>query len=182
MKVHFLGFSKSQDEWIGAASGNPSGKLVPHGEETPDVFKVERILRKRRRGLGFEYFCRWEGYGAEEDSWEQADNVADDLIEDFETVDVLEDGTGAQPYVLSRAFPLDDPMADDLAAEWVDGVGRKGAALLGHQRDEWAAKRFFSMTPCPAWLYVALHRAFCKRAGERHPLIRATLVCRSSMP
>ena len=86
MKVHFLGFSKSQDEWIGAASGNQSGKLVPHGEETPDVFKVERILRKRRRGLGFEYFCRWEGYGAEEDSWEPADNVADDLIEDFETM------------------------------------------------------------------------------------------------
>jgi hypothetical protein len=33
--------------------------------ETPDVHKVERILRKRRRGGQLEYLCRWEGYGAE---------------------------------------------------------------------------------------------------------------------
>jgi hypothetical protein len=91
--------------------------------------------------------------------------VADDLIEDFETADAQEEGGGAQPYVLSCASPLDDSMAGALATEWLDGVGRKGAALLGHQREEWAAKRFFTMSPCPAWLYVALHRAFCKRAS-----------------
>ena len=136
VQVHFLGFSKSQDEWIGAASG----KLVPLGQETPDTYLVERILRKRRRGGRVEYFVRWEGYGTEDDSWEPADNVSDDLIEDFETADAREEGSGvqhlAQPYVLSLPFPLDDSMADVLAAEWVDGIGRKGAALLGHQRDE----------------------------------------------
>ena len=53
-------------------------------QRAPDVFKVERILRKRRRGGGVEYLCRWEGHGADEDSWEPALNVAEDLIDDFE--------------------------------------------------------------------------------------------------
>ena len=75
------------------------------------------------------------------------DNVSDDLIDAFEAEDVWEEGAGAQPYVLSHTFLLDDSMADELAAEWIDGVGRKGAARLAHQREEWAAKRFFTMSP-----------------------------------
>ncbi|KIP01578.1 hypothetical protein PHLGIDRAFT_45881, partial [Phlebiopsis gigantea 11061_1 CR5-6] len=39
------------------------------GETGEDEWPVERILDSRRIGRGWRYLVRWEGYGAEEDSW-----------------------------------------------------------------------------------------------------------------
>ena len=38
-----------------------------NGEE---VYTVERILKHRRRGRGYQYYVQWEGYPITEASWE----------------------------------------------------------------------------------------------------------------
>jgi hypothetical protein len=55
-------------------------------DEDDDVYAVERILSERRGKRGeSEYLCRWEGWGAEADSWEPARHILDEqLIADFE--------------------------------------------------------------------------------------------------
>jgi hypothetical protein len=174
VKVHFDGFHKRYDEWIAVSSD----KLLPLGQQTPDVYSVERLLGKRKRGGVTEYLCKWRDFGEEENSWEPEDGIAADLIEAFQEMQAPAALPPIGPYVLSQDDGIiDDSIADALVGEWVDAIGRKGAALLSHQREEWAAKKFFSMTPCPAWLYRALHRALRSRgqqlAGVLTPCVRA---------
>lgn len=51
----------------------------------PGFYRVEKILNHRinKRTGKTEYFLKWEGYPASENSWEPEDNVTDDLISDF---------------------------------------------------------------------------------------------------
>lgn len=59
--------------------------------EDPDVYEVESILDKRKgRSFGEPdmYLIKWVGY--EETTWEPADNVSKDLIEEFEGQPVRE--------------------------------------------------------------------------------------------
>uniref|UniRef100_K3X189 Chromo domain-containing protein n=1 Tax=Globisporangium ultimum (strain ATCC 200006 / CBS 805.95 / DAOM BR144) TaxID=431595 RepID=K3X189_GLOUD len=59
--------------------------------EDPDVYEVETILDKRKgRSFGEPdmYLIKWVGY--EETTWEPADNVSKDLIEEFEGQPVRE--------------------------------------------------------------------------------------------
>ena len=157
VKVHFEGFSKGQDEWIGAVSD----RLLPIGIQTPDTYEVEKIIGKRKRRGVTEYLCVWAASDNEQ-TWEPLDNISEDLIDDYEAAAAPEKKTylkePAEPYVLTQDISIDDSIADELVTEWVEAIGRKGAGLLSHQREEWAAKKFFSMSPCPLWLYRALHR------------------------
>jgi hypothetical protein len=47
----------------------------------PDVFVVEKLLAERMHGSGKsrrrQYLVAWEGYGREEDTWEDADSILD---------------------------------------------------------------------------------------------------------
>ena len=175
VKVHFHGFAGRFDEWIAATSN----KLAPLGEQTPDTHEVETILRKRKRGGQVEYLCKWRGYDETENTWEPEDNIAEDLIDAFEEEQAPAPRPPAGPYVLTQEDVIPEAVADSLVGEWVETVGRKGAALLSRQREEWAAKTFFSMTPCPPWLFKSLHRAICSRsdaiAGQPH--VARVLVC-----
>ena len=38
-------------------------------------FMVEAIIRHRRRGSGWQYLIRWEGYGPEHDEWLKEDDL-----------------------------------------------------------------------------------------------------------
>ena len=38
--------------------------------EGEEVYVVERILKHRRRGRGYQYYMLWEGYPITEASWE----------------------------------------------------------------------------------------------------------------
>lgn len=48
-----------------------------------DQYKVERILSRRRKGRGFQYLIKWDGYPEHEASWEPACNISPDLIEEL---------------------------------------------------------------------------------------------------
>ena len=48
-----------------------------------DQYKVERIVSRRRKGRGFQYLLKWDGYPEYEASWEPASNISPDLIEEF---------------------------------------------------------------------------------------------------
>ena len=63
------------------------------------------------------------------------------------------------PFVLAQTVTIPAAVADTLVTEWVDDIGRKAATLLARQREEFASRRLFTMSPCPAWLFCALHRS-----------------------
>ena len=63
------------------------------------------------------------------------------------------------PFVLAQPDTISAAVADSLISEWTDDIGRKAAALLARQREEFASRRLFTMSPCPAWLFRALHRS-----------------------
>ena len=60
----------------------PPTEIHPSGEE---AFEVEAILDSRIRNRQLQYFCRWLGYGPEEDTWTRALDFDDDdtLVLDF---------------------------------------------------------------------------------------------------
>ena len=43
---------------------------LPDVEDGEEVYKVEQILKHRRRGQGYEYLVKWAGYLIMEASWE----------------------------------------------------------------------------------------------------------------
>ena len=43
--------------------------------EQDNVYTVERVLKKRKRGGKFEYFVKWKGYGHKFNTWIKKDNV-----------------------------------------------------------------------------------------------------------
>ena len=53
---------------------------------------------------------------------------------------------------------------DSLIREWYEDIGRKAASMLLSQREEFACRRLVQMSPCPPWLFTALHRRFVQVA------------------
>ena len=156
VKVHFGGFKPKYDEWI-LAGGK---KLAALGDPTPDTYDVEQLLKKRSRKGNNEYYVRWVDREADDDSWVPEVDIADDLIHAWNASPKGKAAKGpVEPYVITHAGSIDSAIANELVLEWIDAVGRKGASALAHQQVEWAEKKYFSMTPCPPWLFVALHRA-----------------------
>ena len=53
----------------------PPAELDHEGQE---VYNVETILRHRKRGRGYQYFVKWEGYPITEASWEPEGSFSND--------------------------------------------------------------------------------------------------------
>jgi len=60
----------------------PSPPIIIEGKEE---YKVERILSKRKRYGKVEYLVHWKGYMAEEDMWENVENLgnAQKVLRDY---------------------------------------------------------------------------------------------------
>ncbi|KAI2660106.1 Transposon Tf2-8 polyprotein [Labeo rohita] len=69
-------FSPSATESPGAEAEPPPPEVL----DQPSVFTVHEILDSWRRGGHLEYLVDWEGYGPEERSWVNRDDVLDPLL------------------------------------------------------------------------------------------------------
>ena len=66
----------------------PYIKTETHGEnymrpppellEEQEVYKIETIVKHRRRGRGYQYFIKWKGYPIKEAMWEPEANISKD--------------------------------------------------------------------------------------------------------
>ena len=56
--------------------------LTPDGEEE---YVVEQILDSKKVGRHLEYYVKWKGYGAEENTWEPKEHLSNtpDKVEEF---------------------------------------------------------------------------------------------------
>jgi Integrase zinc binding domain/Chromo (CHRromatin Organisation MOdifier) domain len=58
--------------------GNNYPRPIPELLEGGEVYKVETILRHRRRGRGYQYYMKWKGYPITEATWEHASAFSSD--------------------------------------------------------------------------------------------------------
>ena len=61
----------------------PSNRMVHMDAVQDDVYEVEAVVDARDTGKGMEYFIKWQGYDATQNTWEPAKNVSDALIRQF---------------------------------------------------------------------------------------------------
>ena len=59
----------------GTNYNQPPAKLDNEGQE---VYNVETILKHQRRGRGYQYYVKWEGYPITEASWEPEESFSND--------------------------------------------------------------------------------------------------------
>ena len=179
VKVHFMGWCASHDEWVMHAQVDtrlrehePDYDDESDGDYYEGEYEVESLLKKRKRGDMDYYFVRWKGFSNDYDTWEPEVNLDPTLVQEFCARNIGTGGRGRKsvgPYVLTVQDPVADDVADSLASEWHDAIGRSAVALLKRQQLEWAGKRILHWTPCPPWLFKALHRRFCNGVLENNP-------------
>ncbi|KAL6074449.1 M-phase phosphoprotein 8 [Balamuthia mandrillaris] len=81
--------SRDEVEEDGAVQANPSGSEGEDAgegdEEEEDIYEVERIVDKRKKGRSVEYLIKWKGYPASANTWEKRSNLfCEELLEEFE--------------------------------------------------------------------------------------------------
>ena len=60
----------------------------PHElQEGEEVYKVESIMKHRRRGRGYQYYVLWKGYPSEEAMWENESAFSEDgdMLQKYKT-------------------------------------------------------------------------------------------------
>ena len=58
--------------------GNNYPRPLPELLEGEEVYRVETILKHRRRGRGYQYYIKWEGYPVSEATWESESAFSED--------------------------------------------------------------------------------------------------------
>lgn len=69
--------------------------------DADDVYEVEKILKEDRETGRF--LIRWEGYGADADTWEPEENVAPQLVNAFRDKRRLEGSHAGEDFMLDRS-------------------------------------------------------------------------------
>ena len=64
-----------ENDIYGANYTQPPAELNDEGQE---VYNVETILKHRKRGRGYQYYIKWEGYPITEASWEPEGSFSND--------------------------------------------------------------------------------------------------------
>ena len=64
-----------ENDVYGTNYDRPPAKLDDKGQE---VYNVETILKHQRRGQGYQYYIKWEGYPITEASWELEESFSND--------------------------------------------------------------------------------------------------------
>ena len=184
VKVHYHRWKSRHDEWLAASGPRVLGEDADlpacpsyrwtakpgkvHGAD--DQYIAEKLLKVRGEGTVREFLVRWKGYTKDDDSWEPEEHIEQSLIDDFENpaprTKLARRNAPKIPYTLQQPDVITPEIADLLSVEWTHDVGRKAAALLAHQREEFGGRKITTISPCPAWLYKALHRAFRLMADE----------------
>ena len=78
--------------YLASGSVQPPPPLELADGADSDVYKVESLLDKRKRGRRVEYLVKWEGYGNEHNTWEPESNIRDsDLIAGYKASVVAAD-------------------------------------------------------------------------------------------
>eukprot|EP01017_Pseudomicrothorax_dubius_P013336 TRINITY_DN1582_c0_g1_i1.p1 TRINITY_DN1582_c0_g1~~TRINITY_DN1582_c0_g1_i1.p1 ORF type:complete len:249 (+),score=49.06 TRINITY_DN1582_c0_g1_i1:100-747(+) len=73
------------------SSGHDDHSTALEGETSAeDIYEVESILGKRRRGGKTEYLIRWKGYSDTDNTWEPSQNVGRELIDAYESIGKVE--------------------------------------------------------------------------------------------
>ena len=73
-----------ENEVYGTNYERPLAELDHEGQE---VYNVETILKHRKRGHGYQYYVKWEGYPITEVSWEPEGSFSNDsdLLNQYKT-------------------------------------------------------------------------------------------------
>jgi hypothetical protein len=77
-------YTKNQLQLISSDEKLPSKKYI---RGKPKVFKVEKILKKKKKGNQIFYKVKWVGYDEKESTWEPRSNLlidVPDLVQEFE--------------------------------------------------------------------------------------------------
>ena len=64
-----------ENDVYGANYNRPPAELNNEGQE---VYNIEAILKHRKRGQGYQYYVKWEGYPITEASWEPEGSFSND--------------------------------------------------------------------------------------------------------
>ena len=80
----------------------------PELEEGEEVYDVETILRRRKRGRGYQYFVKWRGYPITDASWEPEQSFSKDgsMLTAYKRRNHLRLDTSPQQHALYRKYPL----------------------------------------------------------------------------
>ena len=132
LKVHFYNWNKRFDEWLSPAAIRPHQGLDDivqdikvgqwdkwDGYIEEDVWAVETILKKRKRGGVQQYFVRFEG-GHGDDNWVNEEDIGAAAITEYEEQRTRRT---CQPYVLTATLPISLEM-------WATSWSRSGARTL----------------------------------------------------
>ena len=188
-EVHFLNWNDKYNEWF----AHDSEKLrcpeflnveaLPYdwghtqGQIDGDDWRVDSILKKRMRNGETEVLVHWDtpaDLAGGEDSWIPIENVHDESLLEGVTPRGVRRPRVKVPYTstYTQAHRGEVP-AGPFLNYYLDDLGRKAAAMLAKQREEFACRRFMTMSPCPPTLFTAMHERLVEMAktleGMRDP-------------
>jgi hypothetical protein len=49
-------------------------------EDDEDVYEVEKIIEKRKKGRSIQYLVKWKGYDEDQNTWEPVKNLQNDDV------------------------------------------------------------------------------------------------------